>query len=297
MFPKKLLNKHKTPLRYPGGKSRGMKYLLHETNLPADMEKITHYRDPFGGGGSPALAFARRFPDIPIHINDKYLNLYYFWITLQSNPEHLVSILKKKKEAVGDDVDKCRALFKEIKVEIGQQTDPFQIAWRWYALNRMSFSGLTETGSMSTWAMRDHFNFRSIESLIIYGKIIKNWKITNLDYSELIDDDPNVFLFLDPPYDIKDFLYGKNGKMHKGFDHQEFYEKVSESGNKCMITYNSNPTLRERFRTWNQKEWDLTYSMRSSKTYVKEQKERKELLLMNYKSVVNIDLSAFWGFT
>lgn len=281
-MPLKIKN-HKTPLRYPGGKSRAMKFLLLDENLP-DMKKITHYRDAFGGGGSPAIAFARRFPEIPIHINDKYQNLYYFWITLQSNPEHLVNILKKKKESVGDDVDKCRALFNEIKSEIGHQTDPFEVGWRWYVLNRMSFSGLTESGSMSTWAMRDCFNFRVIESLMTYGKIIKSWKITNLDYSELIDDDPNVFLFLDPPYDIKDSLYGKNGQMHKGFDHLEFYEKVSESGNKCMITYNSNPTLREWYSEWNQEEWDLTYTMRSTKKYGKDQKKRKELLLTNYES-------------
>ena len=29
----------------------------------------------------------------------------------------------------------------------------------------------------------------------------------------------NTFVFLDPPYDIKDFLYGKNREMHKSFDH------------------------------------------------------------------------------
>jgi DNA adenine methylase len=282
------LNNYKTPLRYPGGKSKAMKYLFHDTKLPPNIQEITQYRDAFGGGGSPALAFARLFPNIPIHINDKYQNLYYFWITLQSNPEQLVNILKKKKESVGDDVDKSRELFNEMKSEIGDQTDPFEVGWRWYAMNRMSFSGLTESGTMSTWAMRDCFSFRVIESLIIFGKIIKNWKITNLDYSELIDDDPNVFLFLDPPYDIKDSLYGKDGSMHKGFNHREFYEKVSKSGNTCMITYNSNPTLREWYSEWTQEEWDLTYTMNNQLTsYVENQKKRKELLLMNYKSNVS----------
>ena len=89
-------------------------------------------------------------------------------------------------------------------------------------------------------------------------------------------------------------MVGPETKIH--LDHREFYEKVSESGNKCMITYNSNPTLREWFGTWNQKEWDLTYSMRSSKTYVEDQKKRKELLLTNYESNVDTDLTNFYGF-
>ena len=27
-----------------------------------------------------------------------------------------------------------------------------------------------------------------------------------------------AFIYLDPPYDIKDNLYGKKGDMHKGFE-------------------------------------------------------------------------------
>ena len=29
-------------------------------------------------------------------------------------------------------------------------------------------------------------------------------------------------MYLDPPYDIKDNLYGKKGAMHKGFNHDQF---------------------------------------------------------------------------
>ena len=39
----------KTPLRYPGGKSRATKYLIPK--MPKD---ITEYREPFLGGGSVA---------------------------------------------------------------------------------------------------------------------------------------------------------------------------------------------------------------------------------------------------
>ena len=51
-----------------------------------------------------------------------------------------------------------------------------------------------------------------------------------------------------------------------------------------MITYNSNETLRDAYFGWIQEEWDLTYTMRSTKKYTEDQKNRKELLLTNYQS-------------
>ena len=66
------------------------------------------------------------------------------------------------------------------------------------------------------------------DKLAQFSEVIKNWKITNIDYSEVMNADgpENTFVFLDPPYDIKDFLYGKNREMHKSFDHEVFAENV-----------------------------------------------------------------------
>ena len=55
----------KTPLRYPGGKSRAVPKLCQW--LP---EKIVEYREPFLGGGSVAIEMTKRFPDLPIWVND-----------------------------------------------------------------------------------------------------------------------------------------------------------------------------------------------------------------------------------
>ena len=55
----------KTPLRYPGGKSRAVPKLWQW--LP---EKIIEYREPFLGGGSMAIEMTKRFPDLPIWVND-----------------------------------------------------------------------------------------------------------------------------------------------------------------------------------------------------------------------------------
>ena len=98
-------------------------------------------------------------------------------------------------------------------------------------------------------------------------------------------------MYLDPPYDIKDNLYGKKGAMHKSFDHDKFAEDCDQHNNiKMLISYNSDQLVKNRFKNWTAGEFDLTYTMRSVGDYMSDQQKRKELLLFNYKlSEVTVD--------
>ncbi len=49
-----------------------------------------------------------------------------------------------------------------------------------------------------------------------------------------------------------------------------------------LVSYNSDQLVKDRFKNWNAAEFDLTYTMRSVGEYMREQKNRKELLLFNY---------------
>jgi DNA adenine methylase len=93
-----------------------------------------------------------------------------------------------------------------------------------------------------------------------------------------------AFVYLDPPYDIKDNLYGRKGSMHKGFDHDKFAADCAACYMHQLISYNSDQLVKDRFtgEKWKTGEFDLTYTMRSVGEYMREQKERKELLLFNY---------------
>ena len=95
-----------------------------------------------------------------------------------------------------------------------------------------------------------------------------------------------IFMYLDPPYDIKDNLYGKKGSMHKGFDHDKFAADCDKHDIPMLISYNSDQLVKDRFKDWHNRwnvaEFDLTYTMRSVGEYMRDQKTRKELLLFNY---------------
>ncbi len=119
---------------------------------------------------------------------------------------------------------------------------------------------------------------RDIKNLKYYSNIIKNWKITNLDYKELLSNDKNIFIYLDPPYNIKDNLYGYKGQLHKIFNHDEFVKLCTEYQSKLLISYN------KEINGLNNNYYDLTYTLRSKSDneYNHNQKDRKELCILNY---------------
>ena len=59
----------KTPLRYPGGKSRACVKL--DQYIP-DLRDYKEYREPFLGGGSVAIHITKKYPHLDIWVNDLY---------------------------------------------------------------------------------------------------------------------------------------------------------------------------------------------------------------------------------
>lgn len=288
----------KTPLRYPGGKSRAVDFLFSSENMP--VADIREYREMFLGGGSCAIAFTKKFPDIPIKVNDKYYNLYCFWISLQSHGQELADKLHSVKEELSNAKDPLQAhldYYHVMREGLNTAEDPFEIAWQFYVMNRCSFSGLGEsTGSFSKDAVFQQFTHRLIGKLPAFSALMRNWEITNEDYSYLLEGaDENTFIFADPPYDIKSFIYGNKGDMHDSFCHKRFHDALETTNAMTMITYNSNDTLKQAYTGWNQLEWDLTYTMHSGQKYREDEHNRKELLIWNYPEQGESTLDAFFG--
>ena len=267
----------KTPLRYPGGKSRAVPKLCQW--LP---ENITEYREPFLGGGSMAIEMTKRYPDLPIWVNDLYKPLYNFWLVLRDDGDYLYDQLIQLKQRHPDQ-GSARQLFLDAKEKVNELDIGYKDkAVAFYIINKCSFSGLTESSSFSKQASDSNFSIRGIENLKYYSKLIKNWKITSLDYSELQSDESDVFIYADPPYNVKDNLYGYKGEMHKGFDHALFADIMDAHLCNVMISYNNHPDIIHRFKEWYQYDFAHTYTMRSTGTYMIDQTKRRELICLNY---------------
>ena len=275
----------KTPLRYPGGKSRACTKL--DQFFP-DLRDYKEYREPFLGGGSVAIHITKKYPHLQVWVNDLYEPLVNFWKTLQDDGYALYKRLQELKSRYPDR-GSAKGLFLEAKELVNDDSvSPLYRACAFYVINKCSFSGLTESSSFSAQASDKNFSMRGIEKLTGYSEIIKNWKITNLRYQELLSDDKETFLYLDPPYEIGSNLYGKKGSMHKGFDHDGFATICDRFISPQLISYNSSQLIKDRFKEYKTGEFDLTYTMRSVGEYMREQKERKELLLFNYEIEANV---------
>ena len=267
----------KTPLRYPGGKSRAVKKMAQ---FFPNFSKFKSYREPFIGGGSVALYVTQMYPDLDIWVNDLYEPLVNFWKQLRDNGKELQKELSNLKIAHPNQ-DSARCLFIEMKGRIDAGNDQDR-AVAFYVVNKCSFSGLTQSSSFSAQASDSNFSMRGIEKLVEYSDVIQDWKITNKEYQELYTDSMDTFTYLDPPYAIGSALYGKKGGMHKHFDHEKFFENCDKWCCPMMVSYNSANEILERFIDWDAQEYDHTYTMRSVGDYMKNQQERKELLLLNY---------------
>lgn len=273
----------KTPLRYPGGKSKAMTKMSQY--FPTQFE-VKNYREPFLGGGSVALWMTQNYSLDSIWVNDLYWPLYNFWIHLRDRGEELSEALIETKKNHSTE-DKAADLFVRAKKELtDRDTTNFEKAVNFWIVNKCSFSGLTESSSFSKQASNGNFTLKGAQQLKEYSKIIKPWKITNESYEKLLEEPmENGFVYLDPPYEISSNLYGRKGDMHKTFDHDIFAKRCGDHINdyNMAISYNADDSVRTRYPNWKHIVFPLTYTMRSnSANYRKNQPKRDELLLVNY---------------
>jgi DNA adenine methylase len=266
----------KSPLRYPGGKSKALNQIAQY--LPSSFSE---FREPFVGGGSVFIYLKQKFPHIKIWINDLNRELFLFWKYAQSHLPQLVEEIRFTKNKYTDG----KLLFKELtSVDVNSLSD-FDRAARFFILNRITFSGTVESGGFSEQAFHKRFTYSSIERLEKLEKILTaDIKITNLDYSELLQvDEKDIFIFLDPPYFIakKSKLYGRNGDLHTSFDDHRFAELIIKCPHPWLITYDDSPEIRNNFQDSNLFEWELQYGMNN---YKKSRADKgKELFITNYE--------------
>jgi DNA adenine methylase len=247
-----------------------------------DLRDFKEYREPFLGGGSVAIYITKKYPNLNVWVNDLYEPLVNFWKTLQDDGHALYKRLQELKSKNPEPVS-AKQLFLDAKEKLNDDsTSNLSAAVCFYIVNKCSFSGLTESSSFSKQASVSNFSMRGIDKLPGYTELIGNWKITNGRYQELLTDDKSTFTYLDPPYEIDSNLYGKRGNMHKGFDHDVFATICDRFVGPQLISYNSSQLIKDRFKEYQAGEFDLTYTMRSVGEYMREQKDRKELLLYNY---------------
>ncbi len=294
----------KTPLRYPGGKSRAVETLM--SFVPEDCGEVC---SPFLGGGSFELALAEK--GIKVHGYDAFKPIIWFWDAILKDPDKLATMAdqyrrKKTYKHTKPGVDKednphleqkIRALglpekdfyrFREEILFALQSNHPFTFdaAAKVYAINRSSFSGATFSGGFSERASYARFTDSQIEYVRNFK--VDNFTVKRADFKDSIKKHEDCCLYLDPPYFLdtaRAKLYGVEGDMHSFFPHMALYSILRKRDN-WILSYNDCEEIRELYRDFeiHEVEWAMGMKNVQSKKIKKKKRQGKssEIVITNF---------------
>lgn len=251
----------KTLLRYPGGKSRAVDELIGY--FPEGLSLVV---SPFLGGASLELALARK--GVRVVGGDLFPELVCFWNAVLNNKTELAEKVKEYHPL-------SKERFYSLQKELPTIVDELEKAAVFYVINRSSFSGATLSGGMSP----DHPRFTESSIQRILDFEIENFEVICSSFSDTMNEYPEAFLYLDPPYWTKQSLYGVKGNLHKGFNHVELAESLKKRDN-WILSYNNCPEVLEAYKDYTIIYPKWAYGMTKDKS-------SKEVLILNIKEGKN----------
>jgi DNA adenine methylase len=246
----------KSPLRYPGGKSRAVDAIL--PLIPPNEREIV---SPFFGGGSIELACASN--GATVFGYDIFQPLVSFWQELLHDPLKLSKTISEYHPLKKKD-------FYDLQKELPKIKSRHEQAAIFYVINRSSYSGSTASGGMSP----DHPRFTQSSIDRVRDFAVKNLTVGCLDFKDALAKHPNALAYLDPPY-IKEglALYGVKGSTHKGFDHSGLRD-ILLGRDKWILSYDDCAEIRKMYEGYAMMTPEWKYGMSSDKT-------SKEILVLS----------------
>ncbi len=229
------------------------------------------YVEPFVGGGSVALAMAKKHPSIKLILNDLDAGMSAFWDLVANAPD-------SELQELADRILNTRPtmpLFNEIKES--QPADRLGLAFRAFFLNRASYGGMglrplggkgqTSKGKIdSRWSAKNRVRDLREARGLLAGRT----KVLNADFVSVIPlSHEKALMFLDPPY------YEAGNELYKfpwtDADHIRLHDALKGKGN-WVMSYDEHPFIKDLYKT-------LAYLMRVKYSLGRNRKEMKELLL------------------
>lgn len=260
---------NKSPLRYPGGKTRACRVLDEILKSYFNIENVTTLVSPFFGGGSFEFYLQNKY-NWSICANDKFKPLYAFWNTCKEDKKSLCNNLYQLCGKVN------KEHFTEYRNTIINENNEQIQATKFFVINRCSFSGATLSGGFSQQSSLNRFTTSSVDRIRKLN--LSNIRFSNEDFTTFlinITDNLNrntgdIVVFLDPPYYLekKSRLYGNNGNMHDEFEHITLYNSIRSlpKNIKWMMTYNDCPFIRELYKDYTIINAEWSYGMNKTKT-------------------------------
>lgn len=243
---KQIIPPLKSPLRYPGGKSRGVKEIIKY--FPPEIDRVC---SPFLGGGSIELELVSR--GVEVFGYDVFEPLTDFWQVLLKNPDKLADRVRQYYPL-------SRSKFYSLQKEFGNLTSKDDRAAVFFVLNRASFSGTTLSGGMSP----NHPRFTPTAIAMLSRFKVDNFHVEKMDFNQSLARHKEDFLYLDPPYLIESKLYGTKGDTHRDFDHDTL-AGILTNRTGWILSYNDCPEVRKLYAGFTMIKLEWAYGMNADK--------------------------------
>lgn len=257
------MSKHRTPLRYPGGKQRLAPFfleLLVENSLVGG-----HYVEPYAGGAGVAMELLLSNKIGHIHLNDSALPIYLFWKSVLHRSEELCRRIYNASLTV-DEWKKRKTIVQD---PLGQ--DELDVGFSVLYLNRCNRSGVISGGLIGgleqkgTWKMDARFPrnelIRRIEVIASRKEAIslQNWDAEKfmLEYIPMLPE--NTLVYCDPPY------FEKCGRLYmnhyKKDDHFRLAKVIQDKlVRKWVVSYDGVPDVLDAYSNRRTFLYDLQYN-------------------------------------
>lgn len=268
----------KTPLRYAGGKSKAYKIITKEL-VSFSPKKVV---SPFLGGGSLEVRWSSEL-DLKVEGYDIFYALTNFWNVLLNKRDDLILELKKLTPTKDEYVriknlllswDFTQDLLKNWNTSYYKRTPitltDVEAAAYYYHNHNLSYGPM-----YLGWISKIYEEPKKWNSMI--DKISKfenkNLSVSCDIFQNVIPNNKDEFLYLDPPYLLSE---DKDNKMfkgiypnanidihHTGFEHEKLRDLLHSHQGKFIVSYNDCEKIREWYKDFELQypKWHYSYAL------------------------------------
>lgn len=260
----------KSPLRYPGAKSKLYEYIKRLLEIEG-LVGCTFY-EPFAGSAILSFLLLENKIVKKVVINEKDPLLYYFWKAVFEHTEELIE--KINKTEIDMKVWKECAKYRSLEYLEGKSC--VEIGFAGLFLNRTNFSGILKANPLggleqkSQYKIDCRFNKTSIiKSIYDIAKYRNMVSISNLDAIDFMKKvlkykrNTKTFVYIDPPY------YKEGPGLYryyfKEIQHKSLAKYIKSKTFPWLLSYDDVTQIRELYNRRTCVKLFLDYSVKTSK--------------------------------
>jgi DNA adenine methylase len=240
--------------RYPGGKQADLPY--YEILIPSD---IATYVEPFVGGGATFFHLNHPGENVIGDVNPEVVNFYE-----QIRDGHGTT-LRDMASLLPNTEDN----YLHVRDDLDCEGSPLREALRFFYLRQTCFRGIDQRdreGHFNT-AWNRVSNARPVNAERLadpsYEKLLGRTDVQLASFEDTMaeHDEPEDFVFLDPPYDGKDIYSSDFGTK----EHERLAETFADARSRCLMVVSDTELMRELYREWIADSYRRRYNMKRTR--------------------------------